>query len=131
MLALIGKNAANKKIVFGQEAYKVQALIEFVKGESETYDLDIDSGTVKIPNIDTNFMLVFNSKYGGGHINMSPFSIMNDGLCELTFYGKPVNFNGCVKLFEDSKNSGRHVYNEGGLIYRFKTLKITNKSILP
>lgn len=126
LLALIGKNAANKKMIFGQGAYKVQAVIEFVRKESGIYDFEIDS-EAKVENINSNFVLVFNSKFGGGHINLSPFSIMNDGLGELTFYDRPQDFSGCMKLFDESKDGGKHVYSEHGRIHRFKTLKISNK----
>ena len=53
---------------------------------SETYSINVDDGSAEFNDITTNFMLVFNSKFGGGHMNLSPISIMNDGLCELGFY---------------------------------------------
>jgi diacylglycerol kinase family enzyme len=65
-------------------------LIEFAKLTTETYNIDIDNGREKFENVTTNFMLVMNSKFGGGHMCLSPVSIMNDGLSELCFYKKVV-----------------------------------------
>ena len=60
-----------------------------IKGQSETFDLICDNQIIG-KDINTNFLMLFNGKFGGGKINLSPISLMNDGLIELGFYDHAV-----------------------------------------
>ena len=130
MLAEINKNAANKKFLFGQGAYTEQGLIEFARLSTETYNIDIEDGATHFTDVTTNFMLIMNSKFGGGHMNLSPISIMNDGLCELGFYKQVVGRKSALKLLDDTKAGGKQMYDENQSIIKFKTFKLTNRVTL-
>lgn len=52
-------------------------------------------------------MGVFNTKYGGGGMILSPYSVVNDGLIEILLYTEKIGFKGLVGVMDDaSKHLG-------------------------
>lgn len=79
-------------------------------------------------NIETQFMMVNNGKYGGGRIILNPLGILNDGHFEMIFY-KGLWGAKALKMFSQAKDGGQQNYDKGCKIYRIQKLRLTNKSI--
>ena len=43
---------------------------------------------------------------------LSPVSMMNDGVCELGFYKEVVGRKKGLKLMDDAKAGGKHIYDD-------------------
>ena len=72
-------------------------------------------------------MGTFNTKYGGGGINLCPYSVVNDGMIELILLTSKAGFCSLVTLMDEAhKMQGIHSYREDLKIYRGKTFKIVN-----
>ena len=127
LTANCAKNAVKWKRLLGKHAYSLQTVIELAKMRSEKYDFLIDDD-IQIENQDTQFILVYNAKYGGGRMMLNPLAIINDGHFEFLFIQNLIGFNAAIKLFDGAKNGGTHIYDERGILYRAKKVKITNKS---
>ena len=61
-------------------------------------------------NFDTQIMMVYNGKFGGGRINLSPFSVLNDGYIEAAYYKERFTFLEAITLFEKCKAGGVQAY---------------------
>ena len=81
-----------------------------------------------IPDLKTNFIWVYNGKYGGGDMLLSPYSIVNDGACELTYLKERVGFCQSMPFFNKVKAGGEQVYDERINTVRAKKFEINNKS---
>ena len=82
-----------------------------MKMRSETYDFLIDD-EILLKDIVTQFILVYNAKYGGGRMLFNPLAILNDGYFEFFHYKNLIGFGAAMKLFDGAKNGGTHVYDE-------------------
>ena len=78
--------------------------------------------------MDTQFLLVYNGKYGGGRMILNPMAILNDGYFELGYYENLIGFKKAVNLFDGAKKGGTHVWDKNGIIYRIRKLRLENKS---
>ena len=99
MSGLTAKNARPMKPYIGKEAYTISCLIELIRRQSCTYDFIIDDGRVKVDNLWTQFMQIYNGKFGGGKINLNPLGVLNDGLMELVYRADFVSAKAAINLF--------------------------------
>ena len=101
LTANIAKNAQKWKMMFGNKAYDIQAVIELWKGRQAKYDIEIQYGqtTKKITDLETQYMTVFNGKHGGGRMILNPMAIINDGYFEVLYYNGLLGFAGSMPLF--------------------------------
>jgi diacylglycerol kinase family enzyme len=97
-----------------------------MKRRQETFDMEIDDNII-LKDITTQFILVFNSKFGGGRMILNPLAIINDGYFEFYYFKTLMGFSECIKLFDGAKAGGTQVYNADAAIYRCKKLKLINK----
>ncbi len=79
-------------------------------------------------NLETQFMMVNNGKFGGGRIILNPLGILNDGHFEMIFY-KGLWGSKALKMFSQAKDGGQQNYDTGCKIYRIQKLRLTNKSV--
>lgn len=99
-------------------AYKMAAIIEFCKLKPDNYNIYIDDVLVQ-ENQPVVFMGVFNSKYGGGGMNLSPYSVVNDGMFELMLLTSKATFGGMVNVLDEAmKHCGVHGYRDDFKFYR-------------
>lgn len=56
-----------------------------MKGFAGKYDIDIDNGTHLIKDMATQYMHIYNGKFGGGRIMLNPIGLINDGYMELNY----------------------------------------------
>lgn len=72
--------------------------------------------------------IAYNGKFGGGRIQLSPMSLINDGFFEVMYYGKRFSLLKAAKLFEQAKTGSEFVYDPDVEIRRVQRLKVTNKN---
>lgn len=87
------------KPYIGKEAYTISCLIELCRRQSCTYDFIIDGGRVKLENLWTQYLQIYNGKFGGGKINLNPIGILNDGFMELVYRANFVTASNAINLF--------------------------------
>ena len=104
------KNAKWMKSTLGKHAYTIQTAIELFRGRNEYYDLDIDDGSITYKDLDCKFFWIYNGKFGGGGMTLSPFSLINDGFFEMSLGHRPCPLSLSIGFFDDVKNGGTHVY---------------------
>ena len=90
----------------GKEAYSVKTIIELTKKKEVNFDINAHDQEIVIPDLKTNFIWVYNGKYGGGDMLLSPFSLVNDGACELTYFDGRVGFCQSIPFFNKVKAGG-------------------------
>jgi len=91
------RNAKWMKSTIGKHAYTIQTAIELIKGRNEYYDLDIDDGSITYNDINLKFFWLYNGKFGGGGMTLSPYSVINDGFFEITLHEEPnVPLKDCI-----------------------------------
>ena len=127
LVGLTAKNAVPMKPYLGQAAYTISCVRELVRRASCTYDLIFDNGKHKIENLWTQYMQIYNGKFGGGKIMLNPIGILNDGFMELVFYKTWISAAGAINLF--CKPHGKLFYDSGFVCYRCKNVKIVNKQV--
>jgi len=98
-VGLTAKHALPMKPYIGKEAYTISCLIELCRRQSFTYDFIIDDGRVKIDNLWTHYLQIYNGKFGGGKINLNPLGVLNDGLMELVYRTGYVSASHAINLF--------------------------------
>ncbi len=70
---------------------------------------------------------VFNSKYGGGGMNLSPCSVLNDGMLEVMLLTEKAGFGQLVGIMDEAmKKQGVHVYRQDMAFVRGKTIRVEN-----
>ncbi len=76
-------------------------------------------------------MGVYNSKYAGGGMNVSPHSVTNDGMVELNiFTDKKPTYGSFANIVEEmSKYQGVHIYEESIQTVRGKNFRVENASL--
>ena len=110
LMANCNRNAAGMKSWIGGSAYTVQTIIELFKKRQERFDLDIDEGRVTVSDLDAQFMMVFNGKFGGERIMCNPLGIGNDGYMELIYHDGLVTTDFALKLFDGAQKGAVHFY---------------------
>ena len=73
-------------------------------------------------------MLIYNGKYGGGRMLLNPLGILNDGYFEMLFWKNLIGFRAAMKLFDGAKKGGTFIYDNNGIVYRTKKVRLINKS---
>ena len=81
--------------------YQLAALKEFCKLKTVQVTIEAD-GEVIYDNIPAILLGVFNTKYGGGGFNLSPYSVINDGMIEVMIFRDKIGFGGMVGIMDDS-----------------------------
>mmetsp|Transcript_6325 Transcript_6325/g.10294 ORF Transcript_6325/g.10294 Transcript_6325/m.10294 type:complete len:83 (-) Transcript_6325:204-452(-) len=81
-------------------------MIELSRKRKETMDLDIDEGRIKISNITTQKMCVFNGKFGGGGFLLSPLGVINDGLLDVSYVNRIISSMGIIDITKQAENGG-------------------------
>jgi diacylglycerol kinase family enzyme len=100
-----------------------------MKKRVETIDLDINDGEHIVKNMQSNLMSIYNGKYGGGGVILSPLALVNDGLLEVVTTCAPLNMFGFMKKAEFAKRGAQCFYDDDVRIFRASSIKITNKSV--
>jgi len=77
------------------------ALVEFCRLKPDYYNIYVDD-VLTFENQPVVLMGVFNSKYGGGGMNLSPFSVLNDGMLEVLLLTKKASFGELVKVMDEA-----------------------------
>ena len=54
----------------------------------------------------TQYLAVYNSKFGGGRMYLNPLGIINDGYFELGFIKNLIGFGPITKMFDEVKSGG-------------------------
>ena len=54
---------------------------------------------MKLENLWTQYLQIYNGKFGGGKINLNPLGILNDGLMELVYRANFVTASHAINLF--------------------------------
>jgi len=54
-------------------------------------DLEIDEGRIRINDITTQKMCVYNGKFGGGGLLLSPLGVINDGLLDICYVNRIIS----------------------------------------
>lgn len=117
LTANCAKNAVKYKRFIGKHAYSLQTVIELMKMRSQRFDYLIND-SIRFDNYDTQFVLIYNAKYGGGRMMLNPLAIINDGYFELLFYPGVIGFASAIKLFDGAKSGGTHIYDPRGHVFR-------------
>jgi diacylglycerol kinase family enzyme len=92
--------------------------------------LEIDDGSLNIKNLNSQIIWVYNGKFGGGGMCLSPLGLVNDGYNEITFCRDLIPLSRMLNLFMTA-DRGHLIYDEELKIIRFKNLKLINKSLSP
>ena len=72
------------------------------KGEQEALDKAVRNNDDMVPlrtNFDTQIILVYNGKSGGGRIMLNPLGMINDGYFELGFVSDRFSASTAMQLF--------------------------------
>ena len=89
------------------------------------YDIEFDDGKLMIKDLKTQYMQIYNGKYGGGGIMLNPLGLINDGLMELVFYKEMITTQEAVKLFLTP--GGCMFYNHMFRCFKCSKIKLINK----
>lgn len=106
-------------------AYQISCVKELIKRQIGRFDIEFEDGKYKIEDLETQYMQIYNGKYGGGRIMLNPMGMINDGLMEFCFRRGHVNAMFAIYLF--LQPGGRMCYDPGFNIYRCKKAKVINK----
>ena len=123
---LTAKNAAPMKPYLGSLAYTISCLRELYRKYSCTLDLEIDDGKHFISNVNTQYLQIYNGKFGGGRIMLNPFGLINDGYMELCY--RPDLITTAFGIWMFIQPGGTHFYDSGFTTYRCQSCKIINKN---
>ena len=129
MVGSSAKNAVPYKQYIGATAYTLSTLVEIYKGDQGLYKIDIEDGKHVIDNVWTQYMQIYNGKFGGGRIMLNPLGIINDGLMELTFMRGIQTFATGLTLFNGAKSGGLQFYDSMFQCYRCKKVKLSNLKV--
>ena len=111
--------------------YEMAALVEFCKLKADLVTVYVDEKIV-LEDFPMILMGVFNTKYGGSNMLLSPLSVVNDGMIELLVYQGKIGFMGLVKTMDNAlKHRGVHCYDENLHFYRGRTFRVENKNPPP
>jgi len=65
--------------------YEMAAIVEFCKLKAELVNIEVD-GKLVLENFPSILLGIFNTKFGGGNMLLSPYSVINDGMIEVLVY---------------------------------------------
>lgn len=105
-MATSNRNAHPYKPYIGKLSYSLTAVEEILKRDQVTFDVDINNGALLLNDFNTQFMFLFNGKFGGGGMMLNPLALINDGLMELNFYDGLVEIKKAMDLFDGAKKGG-------------------------
>lgn len=128
------KKAVPLKPHIGKIAYTITAFFEILRGFVGRYDMDIDDGQIIIEGLKTQYMQIYNGKFGGGRIMLNPIGLINDGYMELVYMKEVIEGKlrypyKTLGMFQGAKSGGTQFYDNDFVCYRCKSLKLTNKTV--
>ena len=123
---LTAKNAAPMKPYLGSLAYTISCFRELYRKYQCTLDIEIDEGRHVIRNLTTQYLQIYNGKFGGGRIMLNPLGMINDGYMELCYRPDLVTTAFGVWMF--IQPGGKHFYDPGFQTYRCSTVKLINRN---
>jgi hypothetical protein len=87
LVGLTAKTAKPFKPYLGSTAYTAACVIELIRRQLGTFDIEFEGEDkkYKIENLTTQYLQIYNGKFGGGRIMLNPLGLINDGLMELCF----------------------------------------------
>lgn len=118
---------AEKMRFLGPLRYDVGALMSIIRGKVRNARCFIDGHL-----IDSAFVLLLiqNTKTGGDRLTLAPMAQVDDGRMDLGVIYHIGRFK-VLKLFNQLKASGSHVWNPNVEFYRFSNLKIETENPTP
>ena len=111
MVANCARNCVKYKARLGKHAYSLQTVVELIKAREEKFDISINDGEFTVWDLEVQFMLLYNGKFGGGRMLLNPMAIINDGHFEFYYLKNFIGFTPAIKLFGGAKKGGLHIYN--------------------
>ena len=112
MPAKIANTAIPMKSCCGTKSYEIATLWEACKCNfrADSFDLFIDGKKVGIgeESLATTLLMPTNGKFTGAGMIVNPFSVMNDGLIDITWVSDPAinNLMGVAGMLGDAKKRG-------------------------
>lgn len=101
--------------------------LEIFKSNNSVFDIVIDDD-IKLDDVRADYIFnVFNNQSFNGMV-MNPLGNFNDGLNELCFSTAGLGVLQKKALVNQLKDGARHMYSSSFNTYRFKKMKITNKT---
>ena len=104
-----------------------------IKKEEKKYDIELDAESVGdegeqtkdgmrqvLTDVNACLFFAYNGKFGGGRIQLSPMSLVNDGLFEVSYYTKRFGLSKAIQLFDEAKSGAEFVYDPEIEIRRVK-----------
>jgi diacylglycerol kinase family enzyme len=128
--ANVSKNAVSLKPKIGKHAYAVQSCIELLKKKTESFEIEYGDSNKTIRNVQASIFWIYNGKYGGGGMMLSPLSLVNDGMFELLYHQGNLPMKRTVDLFDMARAGGEQVYDKEAIQIRTNKLKLINKSLV-
>ena len=125
LVGLTAKNAAPMKPYLGSTSYTVSCIRELIRHVEGVYDIEFDNGVHRVNNLRTQYLQIYNGKFGGGRIILNPLGLINDGYMELVY--RPGLFNAAFAIYMFCLPGGVMCYDEGFTCFRAKQAKIINK----
>ncbi|CDW81011.1 diacylglycerol kinase [Stylonychia lemnae] len=108
--------------------YIAGAIQELAWTQTDFYTIEID-GEIVFKDQPAVIIMVSNSKFGGKGQILSPFSVVNDGLVEVSIFPGNRSIKEVISFqYESAYYKGLFVYNPKRLIYRGKTVKIEHRN---
>ena len=131
----IANTAIGFKGCCGKKSYEIATLWEFCKCNfrSDHFDIFIDGNKVNPGedySVSTTFVMPMNGKFTGGGMIVNPFSVLNDGLIDVTWISNPAvnKLTGVAGMLGDAKKRGGTQVYKGDMAYmRGKQLRIEYK----
>jgi len=108
----------------GPARYNCGALVQICKGTERTAHIEIDG---EVMEKKYSIIMVQNNQHGGSNLRLAPYAHINDGLLDVIFLEQRPRCR-ILKLFDELKREGSHVYFEEVDYRRFKKMVITTKS---
>mmetsp|Transcript_20086 Transcript_20086/g.30857 ORF Transcript_20086/g.30857 Transcript_20086/m.30857 type:complete len:150 (+) Transcript_20086:1127-1576(+) len=88
----------------------------------------MDDGESIIGGVQTNHLLIYSGKVGGGNEMLSPLSIVNDGMFEISYAERLSDRFTYARAYRGVKMGGIQNYVDGQRVHRVKSLKVVNRS---
>lgn len=97
--AKVAHGAIYYKRCCGRKAYDIAAVKTFCCLRTDKFDLHMDGKLYK-ENFDTEIVMGFNGKVGGGGMILNPFAVLNDGFMDMTVVPTRVGFGTLVAILD-------------------------------
>ena len=131
-MAKVVHNSVKQKPYIGQYCYKTAALTSMFENEVEIFDIHVEQhngSQIQLNSEQTMFLTVNNGKFGGSRIQLTPVSLLNDGLLDIALQHGPSGISQILRFFKYGiHQKGSHIYRDNYAYFRGRSVKITNKN---